>query len=166
MSWPCGHAADIVVPDSCESYGGVSGDPVAAHDIVQPEARGAQPHLGRPVDVENGYLVPHPDVLALDNEKIFLKGYMYPTRQTEGIQVFVFCRDSGDCCFGGTPKVEDMIVVRLEGDKTTDFAPGLVSVAGTFKLRRNLDETYGSLTGAEPIYEMSAIQVEPSRTGF
>lgn len=117
--------------------------------------------------VENGYAMPHPDVMALDGKKVFLKGYMYPTRQTEGITAFVFCRDSGDCCFGGQPKVQDMIVVRMDGDKTTEFANGLVSVAGTFKLRDMQEgDQFGDLTGAEPIYEMTAVQVEPSRTSF
>ena len=116
---------------------------------------------------ENGFLAPHPEVIALDGKNVFLKGYMYPMRQTEGLPSFVFCRDSGDCCFGGTPKVEDMIVVKMDGERTTDFYQGLVSVAGTFKLRRSIgDEDYGKLTGAEPIYEMTAIQVEPARTSF
>jgi len=117
--------------------------------------------------VENGYLRPHDDVVALDGKKIFLKGYMYPTRQYEGITSFVFCRDSGTCCFGGTPKVEDMIVVHLAGDATTEYHAGLVSVAGTFELRKELgDERFGEQVGAEPIYKMTATLVEPSRTGF
>lgn len=117
--------------------------------------------------VENGYLSPHPDVTALDGEQIFLKGYMYPTRQFEGIKSFVFCRDSGACCFGGTPKVEDMIVVHLADDATTQYHQGLVSVAGTFELRKELGgERFGEQVGAEPIYKMTATLVEPSRTGF
>jgi hypothetical protein len=117
--------------------------------------------------VENGYMTPHPDVMALDGKNVFLKGYMYPTRQYEGITAFVFCRDSGECCFGGTPKVEDMIVVHLADDATTEYHTGLVSVAGTFELRKELgDERFGEQVGAEPIYKMTATLVEPSRTGF
>jgi hypothetical protein len=115
---------------------------------------------------ENGYVGPHPDVVALDGKKVFLKGYMYPMRLTEGLKTFVFCRDSGDCCFGGTPKIQDMIVVRMDGDRTTDYYQGLVSVTGTFALRKSIDERFGGVTGAEPIFEMSADRVEPSRTSF
>jgi hypothetical protein len=117
--------------------------------------------------VENGHLAPHPDVAALDGQKVFLKGYMYPTRQTEGLTAFVFCRDSGDCCFGGQPKIEDMIVVRMEGERTTGFYPGMVSVAGTFKLRTP-DRSAASPVAeiGEPIYEISAVLVEPSRSAF
>jgi hypothetical protein len=115
---------------------------------------------------ENGYVAPHPDVVALDGKKIFLKGFMYPTGQDLGLKSFVFCRDSGSCCFGGQPKREDMIVVHMEGDRTTDYHQGLVSVAGTFGLRKTIDERYGSVTGAEPVFEMTAIRVEPARTSF
>lgn len=116
---------------------------------------------------ENGYMTPHPDVVSLDGKKVFLKGFMYPTRLTEGFQSFVFCRDSGDCCFGGTPKIQDMIVVRMEGEQTTDYYPGQVSVSGTFRLRKDFsDQSFAELTGGNPIYEMTAIRVEPSRTSL
>ncbi|HEX6986205.1 MAG TPA: hypothetical protein VF170_12565, partial [Planctomycetaceae bacterium] len=84
--------------------------------------------------VENGRITAPPEVAALDGKKIFLKGYMFPMRLTEGLPAFVFCRDSGDCCFGGTPKTEDMIYVRMAEGQATDYYAGLVSVAGTFRL--------------------------------
>ena len=98
--------------------------------------------------VEHGQIVAPPEVAALDGDAVFLKGYMFPMRQTQGLPTFVFCRDSGDCCFGGTPKTEDMIYVRMAEGQTTDYFPGLVSVAGTFRLRRDQSgETMcGSLT--------------------
>ena len=117
--------------------------------------------------IENGYRMPHPDVMALDGEKIFLKGYMYPSGRTEDFAAFVFCRDSGDCCFGGTPKLEDMIVVTMPEGETVDFINGLVSVAGTFHLGRDRGGmSFGQMTGAEPIFEMTATLVEPAQTSF
>ena len=117
--------------------------------------------------IENGYRMPHPDVMALDGEKIFLKGYMYPSRRTENFSAFVFCRDSGQCCFGGTPKLEDMIVVELPEGQTVDFFSGLVSVAGTFHLREDLGgRRFAPLTKTEPIFKMTATLVEPSQTSF
>lgn len=115
---------------------------------------------------ENGVVAHHPEVAALDGKKVFLKGFMYPMQQTEGLGSFVFCRDSGDCCFGGTPKVQDMIAVKMDGERTTDYIQGLVSVTGTFKLRKSFDERFGAETGAEPVFEMTAVQVEPARTSF
>ena len=108
-----------------------------------------------------------PEVAALDGKKIFLKGYMFPMRLKEGLPAFVFCRDSGDCCFGGQPKTEDMIYVRMAEGQTANFSPGLVSVAGTFRLRRDQSGDLATVSEiGQPIYEMTATLVEPSRSSF
>jgi hypothetical protein len=74
-----------------------------------------------------------PDVAALDGKPIFIKGYMYPTRQKTGIQEFVLVKDTGQCCFGGNPKLTDMIVVKFQDGMTVDHKEQtLVAVAGTF----------------------------------
>lgn len=78
----------------------------------------------------------HDDVMALDGQKVFLKGYMYPDGQIEGIRNFIFCKDSGDCCFGGSPALTDMMeVIVAENANPATFTTGLVAVAGTLKLR-------------------------------
>lgn len=97
----------------------------------------------------------HEDVKALDGQKIFIKGYMYPDGQIEGIRNFIFCKDSGDCCFGGSPKLTDMIeVVVPETAPPATFTTGLVAVTGTLKLR-DLRRA-GDLN---PTYEVVADQV-------
>lgn len=111
--------------------------------------------------VAHGQAAPHPDVAALDGQKIFLKGYMYPQFTTEGLKEFTFVRDSGDCCFGGNPPLTDMISVVMANGKKTDYSSGLVSVAGTFQV--NDPRTGGELN---PIYELKADHVERSRTPF
>lgn len=117
--------------------------------------------------VENGKITAPAEVAALDGSAVFLKGYMFPSRLTQGLPAFVFCRDSGDCCFGGTPKTEDMIYVRMAEGHTTDYFPGLVSVAGTFQLRRDQSGDLATISEVgQPIYEMTATLVEPSRTSF
>ncbi len=78
----------------------------------------------------------HEDVKALDGQKVFLKGYMYPDGRIEGIRNFIFCKDSGDCCFGGSPELTDMMeVIVAEDAQPATFTTGLVAVAGTLKLR-------------------------------
>ncbi|MGQ0633834.1 MAG: DUF3299 domain-containing protein [Planctomycetaceae bacterium] len=73
------------------------------------------------------------EVAALDGKPIFIKGYMYPTRQKTGIQEFVLVKDTGQCCFGGNPKLTDMIVVQFQDGMTVDHREQtLVAVAGTF----------------------------------
>ena len=102
----------------------------------------------------------HEDVLKLDGEAIFLKGFMYPTRQTKEITEFILAKDNGDCCFGGEPKVTDMILVRMKSPQSVDFSDKRVSIAGTFKVTRNQTE------GLTQVYEMSASHFEISKTAF
>ncbi|MBI1311814.1 hypothetical protein GC176_11025 [bacterium] len=110
----------------------------------------------------NGVNSYHPDVKALDGQKVFIKGYMYPDGQMEGIRNFIFCKDSGDCCFGGSPKLTDMMeVVIAENARPATFTTGLVAVAGTLKLRdlRRAGEMH-------PTYEVVADQVGLARSMY
>jgi hypothetical protein len=74
---------------------------------------------------------------ALDGKKVFIKGYMYPSSQMTGIREFVLCRDNGTCCFGGQPKLSDMIQVNLKEPLALDYQTGLRPVAGTFRVVPN-----------------------------
>lgn len=101
----------------------------------------------------------HPEVKALDGQRIFLKGYMYPDGRLDGIRQFVLCKDSGDCCFGGNPELTDMIFINIpEGVAPARYYDGLVSVAGTFVL--------GDLRRAgelKPAYKIDATHFEIAR---
>lgn len=106
------------------------------------------------VTIENGTSF-HDDVKELDGQKIFIKGFMYPEGKVDGIRRFLLVRDSGTCCFGGQPALNDMIHVTLKDDAPgAKYYESMVAVAGVFKLgdlRRA-----GSLT---PAYELEATQV-------
>jgi hypothetical protein len=69
---------------------------------------------------------------ALDGQKVFVKGYIYPTNKATFNQ-FVLCRDNGDCCFGGNPKTADMILVRMRDGETMDFSKWQKKVAGVLR---------------------------------
>jgi hypothetical protein len=57
---------------------------------------------------------------------------MYPQRKLTGLTEFVLLKDTGQCCFGGSPALTDMIVVRFK-DFTVDHRDlQLVNVAGKF----------------------------------
>lgn len=81
---------------------------------------------------------PPESALALDGKKVFIKGYMYPGSRKNGIEQFVLCRDNGDCCFGGQPKLTDMIQVRLKAPMTTDYTTRIRSVAGVLHVEPSL----------------------------
>ena len=92
------------------------------------------------------------DIKQLDGQKVLLKGFMYPEKDTVGIRRFLLVKDSGDCCFGGQPKLTDMVNVVLNKDvESATLRNGLVSVSGVFRLR-DLRRA-GNLN---PVYEIEA----------
>lgn len=103
----------------------------------------------------------HPDVKQLFGKKIFLKGFMYPTGQNEGLDGFLLVRDSGACCFGGNPALTDMIGVVMQDQKTVDYYPGRVSVSGELEINKNFQGGQN-----EPIYLMKGRIVTKSQTAF
>lgn len=84
-------------------------------------------------DAGNG---PIPDTAkALDGQRVYIKGFVYPGRRTTGIKEFVLCRDNGSCCFGGQPKLNDMIQVTLKEPLTLDYDTTMRQLAGTFRVQ-------------------------------
>lgn len=71
---------------------------------------------------------------AVAGQNVLLKGYMYPGTRQRGITEFLLCRDQGDCCFGGQPKITDRVLVRLADPTGMVFTQGLVKIAGRFRV--------------------------------
>ena len=71
---------------------------------------------------------------------------MYPMEQTTGLTKFTLCKDTGDCCFGGEPKISDMIHVEFVDGVTADHRELILSgVAGTLRVKPKVSE--GKLVG-------------------
>jgi hypothetical protein len=73
-----------------------------------------------------------PAVLQLENKKVFIKGFVFPTEDT---RQFLLVRDQGTCCFGGNPKITDRIQVTLTDPLRLAYKPRLFKVAGKFHVR-------------------------------
>ena len=119
----------------------------------------------KPVEESNLGMRVSSDVKQLEGKPIFVKGYMYPQRQTEGLKTFLLLKDTGECCFGGDPAVTDMIGIKLKGTEASHHEQQLVSVAGTFRINPN----YGNWSrdgSPEPLYMLDATHFELSRTRF
>lgn len=101
----------------------------------------------------------HPDVAPLIGTQVYLKGFMWETKSLTGLTEFVFLKDNGECCFGGSPQPYDMMVVYLDPDNPTDAYTGMVAVAGT--LRANVSAGEG-----EPVYTVEAKIVKEAPTPF
>ncbi|MEZ5940973.1 MAG: DUF3299 domain-containing protein [Planctomycetaceae bacterium] len=103
---------------------------------------------------------PPDDVASLDGKKVFLKGYIYPTKQVSGLTKFLLLKDNGQCCFGGKPALQDRITVDLVGFDV-DHTYNKVSVSGTFRINPNFtgDE-------ADAVYHIDADSCTLSASEF
>ena len=114
------------------------------------------------IQVTNQGIGIHPDVAKLADQPIYLKGYMFPFRETQGLKTFVLCKDSGECCFGGQPKPTDMILINMQDGKTVNYhEKQLVGVAGTLRIEPTFDES-----GLRPIYQLDCKHFAPAKTWY
>ena len=99
-----------------------------------------------------------PDWLTgLEGKKVRVRGYMYPTFDTEGIEHFVLARDNQICCFGRDPKIYDLVQVDMKAGKTTYYIPATraFDVVGTFQIRPQSED--GKLYGLYVIEDAEVI---------
>ncbi len=87
-----------------------------------------QPDVGGPISKK---------AQELEGKKVYIKGYMYPTNY--GPHRFVLCRDNGTCCFGGQPKLNDMVEVKTKAGLGIDYTSSLHGIGGTFHARAEKD---------------------------
>lgn len=110
--------------------------------------------------VQNGRRKLHPDVEPLVGEKIFIKGFMYQSKDMSGLKSFILLKDNGECCFGGDPKPFDMMrVVLADENATVDSIEGMIAVAG--KLYADPDVPDGAA-----VYLLEADIVNKARTAY
>jgi len=79
-------------------------------------------------------LIP-PKAKDLDGKRVFIKGFMYPGRQSIGITRFVLVPTVGHCSFC-SPEIKstEMIVADLQGDLTTVYKRRETAIGGTLRI--------------------------------
>lgn len=77
----------------------------------------------------------------LDGKKVFVRGYVRPGAKRRNLSEFIMVGNFGDCCFGGTEKITDVIGVKIVNDETVDYSLRLRRFAGTFRLNRKSTST-------------------------
>ena len=76
-----------------------------------------------------------PDIYKLQEKKVFVKGYMAPTRQLMGLRQFVLCPAIPNCPFcTPNPKPTEMIRIKLTGDLEAEYTTHLVRLGGKFAI--------------------------------
>jgi hypothetical protein len=85
-----------------------------------------------------------PSVATLIGQKVYLKGFMWATQDTEGLTRFILLKDNGECCFGGKPKSHDYIFVTLASFNDGERPP-LSFRAGGLSVKELNDEEKAKL---------------------
>ncbi len=86
-----------------------------------------------------------PTAADINDQKIFVKGYVYPDDQLGEIKRFILVPDFGACCFGGKPKLTDMMQVTLEDPHRVKYSYFNRSLSGTFRLRTSTASKVGEV---------------------
>ncbi len=107
----------------------------------------------QPNEDKNEVLPPIVNDLEEDKKKIFIRGFMYPGRQYEGIKEFILVPTIGHCksCESDLKSTE-IIRVKLEGDQATDYTQELIGVGG----RLTVDEAQAANPFGGVPYQISA----------
>lgn len=69
--------------------------------------------------------------IELNEQRVFVKGYVFPGDKRTGLTDFILVRDLGTCCFGKTPKPTHMIRVKLTGGHEINYSLSRRKLAGT-----------------------------------
>jgi len=71
----------------------------------------------------------------LQERKVFVKGYMAPTRQQTHLKRFILCPAIPSCPFcPANPKATEMILITLNGDLEAEYTTHLVRLGGKFTI--------------------------------
>lgn len=92
-----------------------------------------------------------------DGKRVLINGYVYPHDQKEDLNRFVLVPDFDTCCFGGQPKLTDMIEVRLRDPLRVDWSYSRRKIGGTLTINKSLHHMK-DLTGV--YYEIDADYVK------
>jgi hypothetical protein len=75
--------------------------------------------------------------VGFNGEKVFLKGYVRPGMKQKRLRKFVLVGDFGSCCFGGNPKIHDVVAVTIKNDGDyVNYGYRLRRIGGEFKLHQ------------------------------
>ena len=84
-----------------------------------------------------------PRAMELDGKPVFVKGYIYPDDTLGERQQFVLVPDMGTCCFGGQPKLTDMIEVTLDEPLRVTYSRKQQKLAGILEVDQRLKRVDG-----------------------
>jgi hypothetical protein len=92
---------------------------------------------------------------SLDGQRIFVKGYVHPGVSSAGeVKKFILVPDMGTCCFGGQPKLTDMIEVTIVDAPGVRYSQRKRKLGGILHVSEGIHQVAGGLNGG--FYELRA----------
>ena len=84
------------------------------------------------------------EIVKLDGQKVYVKGFMYPQKLQEGIVKFALVEKITPSIFAGaSPHPTDMILVEIKTGQAIDYRAKPIRIGGTLRVRR--DYNYDNL---------------------
>jgi hypothetical protein len=133
---------------TAETYQVVGFDRLAGFNYTAPESETAKPADQIPAAIK-----------ALDQKKVAVTGFMLPTKMDKGLVTeLLLVKDAMMCCYGQMPKVNEWIVVKMQGGGVKP----LMDLPLTFEGRLKVGEMFenGYLTG---VYLLEGERMAPSK---
>jgi hypothetical protein len=73
-----------------------------------------------------------PTILALNEKKVAVKGFMLPLKQQDGfITEFLLLKNQSMCCYGMSPKVNEWVQVQMKGKGVRSIMDEPIIICGT-----------------------------------
>jgi hypothetical protein len=95
-------------------------------------------------------------IRAFDGKKVAVKGFMLPLKVQEGkVTELILLRDQSMCCFGGVPKLNEFVTVKMTGGGVRAVMDQAVTLVGKLKVGEFTENGY--LLG---IYQMDGERVD------
>ena len=121
-------------PAKTDGYENVGFDRLAAFEYTPPES-------------EAGVKSQIPEkIKALDQKKVAVTGFMLPTKMDKGlVKEFLLVKDAMMCCYGAMPKVNEWIVVKMNGAGVKPLMDLPITFEGKLRVGEMFENGY--LTG-------------------
>jgi len=88
------------------------------------------------------------EAIALNGQRIFVKGYVFPGDERNNLRRFILVPDMGTCCFGGDPALTDMIEVSLKPPQRISFSWRKRRLGGVL----HVDPSLKPISGLQGVY--------------
>ncbi len=91
-----------------------------------------------------------------DGNAVFVAGYVRPGLKKNRLKKFILVGDFGSCCFGGNPKLTDVIAVTIKSDDHVNYGYQKRRIGGQFKLHAQRPKSVQEKDLPYVLYEIEA----------